>query len=662
MLNPTTRHRQRTYVVKPLRAMLLCRDAPSLPRSGGCTEELRMYCMEQISNAASQLTGESLADVRRRMGKLTRYDILIPEATTEQGLLEAVLVSALGDVDGQTRPLGVRQAKPVDEGLALRLERLEDAQALLELLPRRGKKGPWRGVRGLTVRVDGGRLRFGLRPWGYQQSWRSPAPAVWVTGPHGEDLAALLTDHAERLTATKHVAMWDPQCEEHGPGRREPVTRDLLRRLRASSAMGSALLRRPRLWDRLAGHTTLRLTTEMTDYGLDWSIDRQVMGDGFDEDRLLDVLQDHIVGFGLRLLEHACGAEACIVRLAPASPGSTCRGVLNIRSSQAVAPPLSQVPAPRPFTIVGEGRKASRPRRDQGQHEAEPASSGTSCVIQLVDAPLNGIGRDHLAWVAERVAAAWAAQGACVGLLLVEAATMGLFGDPGRPDWATAPMPKAAMQWTRLRLTPPPGRLWSLTVPNTNDEFSTAIKGARHAFDQVLVIGAYDGLLQDTATPKWAPDLRILVHHSQPYQRRTPIPGRTRSLEDSVPLTPTESAVQWRQENLGRWVSTQPLDGLLLLTQPEAAQPDEFDAAVEEHLARHGTPVLGHFPNHGLIIRGHAHSPHPPTLLDPPAAPFDHPHMATAAERLLHRVRGNLPPTATKVTAQKAPDLSTLSS
>ncbi|MFB8247302.1 hypothetical protein ACFC5X_19945 [Streptomyces sp. NPDC055952] len=616
--------------------------------------------MEQISNAASQLTGESLEDVRRRMGRLTRYDVLIPGASPEQALLEAVLASALGGVDGQTRPLGVRQAKPVDGGLALRLERSKDAQALLELLPCRRKKGPWRGVRGVTVRMDGGRLRFGLRSWGYQQSWRSSAPAVWVAGPHGEDLAALLAAHAERLAATKHVALWDPQCDERGPGRREPVTRDLLRRLTASSALGSALLRRPRLWDRLAGHATLRLTTEMTDYGLDWSIDRQVVGDGFDEDRLLDVLKDHIVGFGLRLLEHACGAEACTMRMAPASPGYTCRGVLTIRSSRAVALPPSQAPAPRPFTIVGEGRRASRPRRDQGQHEAEPASSGTACVIQLVDAPSNGIGRDHLAWVAERVAAGWAAQGACVGLLLVEADTMGLFGDPGRPDWATAPVPTAAKQWTRLRLTPPPGQLWSLTVPNTSDKISTALKDARHAFDQVLLIGAYDGLLQDTAPPKRAPDLRILVHHSKPYQRRISIPGRATSFEDGVPLTPTESAVQWRQENLGRWVSTQPLDGLLLLTHPEAAQQDEFDAAVEEHLARYGTPVLGHFPDHGLIIRGHAHSTHPPTLLDPPAAPTDHPHMATAAERLLHRVRGNLPPTVTKTTTQKAPDLSTL--
>ncbi|MFJ3310818.1 hypothetical protein ACIPSA_49385 [Streptomyces sp. NPDC086549] len=534
--------------------------------------------MDQLSNAACQLTGESLEDARRRLDGLDRFDQLVPGPSGEQALLEAVLASALGSVDGQTRPFGVREAKPVKEGLILRLERPVDVHSLFGLLPCRTRTGPWRGVRGLTVQMDGARLRFGLRPWAFEASWRSPAPAVWVTGPHGEDLSALLAAHTGQVTASGHVAQWDPLREERGPGRREPVERSLLRRLIVSCSMGSDLLRRPRLWDSLTGYAGVRLSTEMADHGLDWSIERQVAGGGFDEDRLIEVLEDRIVGLGLRLLNHACGPEGCTVRMAPRSPG--CRGVLTIRSSRVPVSPAGSIPGPRPLTAIGDGRNVSRPRR--GERGTEPDGMKRSCVVQLVDAPSGGVGRDHLARVAQRIAAAWAARGLAVGLLAVEGSTMGLFGDPGRPEWATASVPKAGSRWMRLRLAPPPGQLWSLTVPNTSEAISAALQHARSAFDQVFLIGAYDGWMQEVASLKWAADLRILVHHARPFQRLIPFPGKTTGktthANDGVPLTPAESAVQWRSEHLGRSVCTHPLDGLLLLTESdEAAAPDEFD-------------------------------------------------------------------------------------
>ncbi|WP_316782958.1 hypothetical protein [Streptomyces sasae] len=612
--------------------------------------------MDQLSNAACQLTGESLEDVRRRLGRLDRFDQLVPSASREQALLEAALASALGNVAGQTRPFGVREAKPVEEGLVLRLERAADAQSLFKLLPSHAKKGPWRGVRGLTVEMDGARLRFGLRPWAFEASWRSPAPTVWATGPHGEDLSALLAAHTDQVTASGRIAQWDPLREERGPGRREPVERSLLRKIIVSCAMGSALLRRPRLWDSLTGYAGVRLSTDMAGHGLDWSIEREVVGGGFDEGRLIAVLEDSILGFGLRLLDHVCGPERCTVRMAPRSP--VCRGVLTIRSSRVPASPAGSIPDPRPLTAIGDGLVVSRPRHREPGTELEDAKR--SSVVQLVDAPSGGLGRDHLARVAERIAAAWAARGLAVGLLLVEESSMGLGGDRDRPEWVTAPMPKGISRWTRLRLAPPPGQLWSLKVPNTSDTISAALRHARGAFDRVFLIGAYDGWMQAMASPKWAADLRILVHHAQPFQRRIPFPGKitgeAMQATDGVPLTPAESAIQWRSENLGRSVCTHPLSGLLLLAgSEEAVDPDAFDLAVEEQLARHGTPVLGRFPDHNLIIRGLRHSVHPPTVLDPQAQPLDHEYMAAAADALHQRLWGSPPFTTVGRPAPQAP-------
>ncbi|MGW7824468.1 hypothetical protein ACWGLF_41800 [Streptomyces puniciscabiei] len=623
-----------------------------------------MYSMDQLSNAACQLTGESLEDARRRLSSLDRFDQLVPSPSGEQALLEAVLVSALGNVGGQTRPFGVREAKPTEDGLVLRLERSADVQSLFGLLPCRTKKGSWRGVRGLTVQMEGARLRFGLRPWAFEASWRSPEPAVWVSGPHGEDLSALLAAHTDQVTASGHVVQWDPLREERGPGRREPVERSLLRRLIVSCSLGSALLRRPRLWDSLTGYVGVRLSTEMADHGLDWLIERQVAGGGFDEDRLIEVLEDRIVGCGLRLLDHTCGPEECTVRMAPLR--SFRHGLLTIRSSRVPAPRVGSIPGPRPLTAVGDGRNASRPQR--AEHGTEPDGPKRPCIVQLLDAPNGGVGRDHLIRVAERIAAAWAARGRAVGLLLVEGSSMGLFREPRRTEWPTATLPKAASTWTRLRLAPPPGQLWSMTVPNTSDAIGAALQHAPRGFDQVFLIGAYDGWMQEVTTSKWSADLRILVHHARPFQRHIPFPGKTTGnttqTDDGVPLTPVESAVLWRSEHLGRSVCAHPLNGMLLLTESDkAAAPEEFDLAVEEQLARYGTPVLGRFPDHGLIVRGPGHSDHPPTVLDPQAEPLDHANMAAAADALHRRLWGDLPSTAARQSVPRVtPDVPSFSS
>ncbi|MFJ7768012.1 hypothetical protein ACIQ1J_06245 [Streptomyces sp. NPDC097107] len=599
-----------------------------------------MYNLDQISNAAAQLTGESLEGARQRLGALQRFDQLIPAAWAGQALLESVLVSALSSVTGQSRPFGVREAKPVNEGLVLRVERPEDVQALLELLPYQPKRGPWGGVRGLVVQTDAKRLRFGFRTWVYEQSWRASEPAVWVTGPHGVDLPALMAAHEERIRAAGHRTPWDPQHPEPGPRRREPAARSLVRQLSASSAMGSALLRRPRLWDSLAGYAGVRMAIQMTDYGLDWVLDRQVAGPQFDDARLIEVLTDRIVGCGLRILDHACGAEECTVRLAPRPGTWDWRGVLTVRSHKAASQPHVQVPGPRPLTAIGDRLSVSRPVTnldgpDRGVQEHD------GVIIQLTGVPrTGGMHRDDLSWVAEQIAAVWTTQGLVTAIMLARDRDDWIgFRDPGQPTWATAPVPGTVEGWRRLRIAPPPGELWSLKVSDDAEVVAGALADARRRFDRVFLIKRNDDWPWEEHSSGQLTDVRILVHRAEPYERRIPLPAESGQAAESVMLTPAESAMQWRQQELGRWTSKRPLTGMLLVNPATLdVQPDDFDMAVENELARYGAPVLGRFPANRPIAHGPGLSPHPPTVLDPQTDQPTHAQMITAANALAHRL------------------------
>ncbi|EPH41476.1 hypothetical protein ABT390_34275 [Streptomyces aurantiacus] len=601
-----------------------------------------MYDIDQLSNAAAQLTGESLERARQRLAQLQRFDRLIPAASAEQELLESVLASALGAAQGQDRPFGVREASPRDEGLALRVDRLENVQALLELLPYRTKRGPWRGVRGLVVQSDGARLRFGLRTWQYEQSWRSSPPAVWVAGPHGGDLDGLLSAHERRVNRAGHSAHWDPQQPEPGPKKREPATRSLTRQLEASRGMGSALLRRPRLWDSLAGYAGLQASTRMTDYGLDWVVERQVLGPQFDCTRLVDILTDPIVGFGLRVLDHdLCGSSECTLRMAPRPGVWGWRGVLTVHSRQVPSGPLTAVPGPRPLTAAGDRLNVSRPQTLAADPPRElPGRRGA--VVQLTGVPRSGgVRSDDLSWVAEQIAAVWAAQGLAAAVVLYRdrGSRWQFPRDSGRPAWATAAVPDTVAGWRRLRIAPLGGELSLLEVDHDTEAIAAALSAARRSFDRIVLVGRNDDWPTEEAAIGRLTDARLLVHRAASYERHISLPAETGEDSGVVMLTPPESAVQWRQQELGGWTPKYRLTGLLFLTgaqQPPA--PDEFDLAVEEQLARHGTPVVGRFPANGWIIRGPGHSSHPPTVLDPESEHPTHDQMITAVDALAQRL------------------------
>lgn len=600
-----------------------------------------MYDLDQLSNAVAQITGEALEGARARLSTLDRFDLLIPAASRDQALMESALATALGAVKGQSRPLGVREAKPVAEGLILRLERSEDVQSLFGLLPYRAKKGTWHGVRGMQVQPDRAQLRFGLRSWLCEPRWRSPEPAVWVAGPHGEDLADLLATYQERTLAAGHTVQWDPQCPEDGPKRKEPVTRSLLRQLAVSSAMGSALLRRPRLWDSLAGFAGMRVATRMSDHGLDWIVERHISGSDFDEDRLVAILADRIVGLGLNVLDHTCSTDTCTISLARQPGNWLWRGVLSVETHQASTEPRAQGSGRRPLTAINEHRNASRPQAISERPD-DAASGETGTVVQLISAPVApGVGRDELARIGEQIAAAWASRGLAAAVIVIKDRSLDRIPlhDPGLPPWAKAQVPTTGEYWRRLRIVPPPGELWSLEASGEDDKIHAALDHARRSYERVLLIGRRDRWfhLEEPAGP--LVDLRVLVHRAQPYERHIPVPGTDGRDAKTIKLTPAESAIQWRQQEFGRWTPQHPISGMLLLsTTDETAPLDSFEQAVEEQLGRYGTPVLGRFPASGPFIQGPGHSLHPPTVLDPRTEEQGHWRMATAADMLAQRL------------------------
>ncbi|MFB7763681.1 hypothetical protein [Streptomyces xiamenensis] len=606
-----------------------------------------MYNIDQLSNAAAQLTGESLGGARRRLGRQDRYNHLIPAAPQEQALLESVLATALGATDGPTRPFGIREAKPSEDGLTLRLERTQDIESLLQLLPYRAKKSPWRGVRGLTVRTAGSKLRFAFRPWLYERSWHTPGATVWVAGPHGDNLADLLARHETQIRSTGGNPQWDPQHPEAGPKRQEPVARNLIRQLAASGELGSALLRRPRLWDSLAGHTGIQLKATMADHGLDWVIDRRLAGPHLHDDRLIEVVTDHIAGFRMGLLDHTCDAEKCTMRFAPQTGTGGGRGLLVIHS-HAEPRPRNQVPGPRPLTVIGDRRPTSRHPARPGRpgRPGRPATERPGSVIHLMGRPRpDGMNRTDLAWVAEQIAATWTAQGLAAALLVRTTDFYVTLGDPNRPDWVTSGTPLTAPAWRRLRLAQPPGELWYLEAPLDDEEFVTAVKHARASYARTLVVDRIDEWPADPETHTHLYDARVLAHRARAYERHIPLPAAPGEDSAVVRLTPTESAVQWRQRELGGWMPKGPVTGMLVINagRREPAEPDEFDRAVEAQLARFGMPVLGRFPANPFIARGSGHSPHPPTVLDPPTERPTHAQMLSAVKNL---DRGLWPATA----------------
>jgi hypothetical protein len=647
------RHRQTTYVrFTPKLCHSLrfhSRVRVFIAQVGG--RENAMYDRDQLASARAQFTGEALRGVRQRLDTLDRYASLLPAASWDQAELEAVLLDGLSRLTDVARPLGIREAVPGTDELELRLESAAAVRNLFALLPYRSKKGPWRGVRQLTVRPDGRYLRFELRTCRERYPNERPAhPHVRVHGLRGEDLRALLASHSAEVTRAGGTPHWDPAGAGPSLQRREPLERDVLRQLAPATGLASLILRRPRLWDSLTGYSYVQLSRERVDHGIDWIVVRPVDADPHDQ-RLLDAWTDDVVGGGMGIADHVCGPEQCVITLVPPQNWGRSGATLTITSRRVARAAGSPPHAARPLTVLGDSLGHSRPLC-QTPASGQESRSGT--VIGLMR-PFNPSSTgSELPWTAEQIAAVWAAQGFATGLIVIGSQHPLLDWDLMKRrhsgEWPSQSAPRASARWSRLRLAPPPGGLWHLRIDSDDPQLSDIIGQARHDFDRVLVVEDSAWQMQ-IAQLGASIDIRVLTLNASPYPRNIPLPPAPHAPDQPslMSLSPRESALQWRLDHLGNGDLSDHLpNGLLLLHHPapRSERPtDTFANEVEEHLAMLGTPVLGHFPGRGLVVRGLGHSPHPATVLDPQVthtsvldtAPL-HAHMEQAASALAQRL------------------------
>lgn len=597
-----------------------------------------MYDVTTIATAVGQFTGEALEQARRRVAELDTWGVLIPSASAEQALLESLFLGALGAAADRSRPCGVHEAIPASGQLTLRVESDACVQRLLEMLPFRDKRGVWRGVRDLRVQSVGNGLRFTLELY-REETWRKeePNPLVVVRGPHEAQLAELLHRHRAKLEEAGCRPQWEPKAARPTRRRREPLTRNVLEQHKAACQLASALLRRPRLWDALAGHVAVQFSNTLTDHGLDWSIERTVSpGTSVHDDRLEGALTDRVVGPGLRLLNHECTPDECVLRFVAGSQYHGWSGILTVQSRGAARPNRVGRSA-RPLVALGEPMVASRPRPSTAVPDADraPAQGHVIALMSFKYVP-GYVDSTELEAISVQMGAVWAVQGHRVAVLTIDRDhALWLPGRRNQVRWATEPVPRAEPQWTRLRIDPTPGQLWGGALTSDAEAIKEGLDEARRRFDRVLVV---DGSSWSTLVTfaSGAPDAFVFALGESGYERELPRPmvRGNPGPAGTVALTPTESAVKWRERELKvPWLHQVPLAGALLLRDPREEPPvaDEFTAEVEEQLARYGTPILGRYPRLGLLDR--AFQSAAVTVLDP-AAPDRIESMTSAATAL----------------------------
>ena len=114
------------------------------------------------------------------------------------------------------------------------------------------------------------------------------------------------------------------------------------------------MLRRPRLWDRLAGYAHVHMSRERVDYGVDWIVDRAVAADPHDQ-RLLDAWTDDVVGGGLGIVAHVCDPERCVLTLASSRSRGRSGATLTITSRRVPDAVDATRHTGRPLSVLGDG-------------------------------------------------------------------------------------------------------------------------------------------------------------------------------------------------------------------------------------------------------------------------------------------------------------------
>lgn len=569
-----------------------------------------------LAEARRDVTGEALARAKDEVQALAVRDSLIPAAAPRQALLESVLLEALGSCCGSTSPLGVAAAASRSDRLELYVDCAAPVEAVLELLPYLDRRGVVRGVREMTVGYVSGGLELVLTPKDSEPGWGQPRSGTVVVRGRGHiDAAALLDQHRLRHQEARDRPVWTAElAAKAGPlkAQRRAVGKAplLLERHAASCSLASAVLRRPRLWDGLAGHRETLITCSVADHGQDWQVARCVAtGTQIHDERLVDLLTDPVVGTGLRLCEHTCDEHSCCLRLI----GADRRGYAGILTVNTVRAATETGPggAGRAFAVRGEQRAPSRPVTRSP--ERSPAPRGRTA--QLITAKA-GVDPSELQGIAVHLGAAWASLGLRVGIL-VAGHDRGDWYWPRR-TWPSQRVPGGAQRtWTRLRMADSDGQLYGHRVEADKEAAGDALREARARFDRTLLV--------EESESEWRlctglADTHVVVVNESPYQRTVPVPVQGQAAAAELPLSATESALLWRQSGLaGVGLNSMTVAGLLLaLTDPEqrTAPDDTFTPLVQAELARLGTPVLACFPR---AVHQPGRAPNAPevTVLDP---------------------------------------------
>lgn len=597
-----------------------------------------MLIEEQVAAARQQMTGESLRAVRLRVKELPSWRSLVPSGTDTQLLLESILLQYIGNPQLSSRfPLGIAEVVPASSRLDIRFEHSALVRPALEMLPYRERgERTVHGAPGLWARVVGNSIEIAFA--------RHPAAGViaLTTLDRSDDVEGLLSAHEASLSAQRRVPLWTvdpgtlpPEKLRTGGRRRKPQPRTIIDDHRPAVELPSALLRRIRLWDRLSGHASLKVSAANADHGLDWHIMREVHQDvPLHDDRLAAILSDPVAGPGLVTdgEGHRCDDSRCVMEFtAPADRTSGWRGVLRVETVVASVPVPPVPQRPRHFTALDETAFPSH----GGLPPSAPAARHRSQRTRVADGDELAAGRStqllaprfsrcqwDLTAMAMKIGAAWALDGCAVLVVthsfdadrevrrLYEHDVFG-WSTPDRPTFVPS------LPWRRGRLVPGSGALFTHTVSGSRTDVGALLQQARAQFDWAIFVDCNDDFGMGPYIEQSVDSHFVVVGSSGYPESFLTAQARNGVAEHrEVALTPAASAMAWRQQHLtGIPLDRVPISGLVLRqSSPRAGSTPSpnFTAQVDAELARFGIPVLSRLPEDPDVALGDPS----PTVLD----------------------------------------------
>ncbi|MET7533514.1 hypothetical protein [Streptomyces goshikiensis] len=590
-----------------------------------------MSIEKQVSAARQQLTGESLRGARLRIKELPTWSSPIPGAADTQKLLESLFLQHIGVLQTSSRyPLGIVEVIPAVHRLEVRFEHPDVVRSALGMLPYRDRQRSVHGVPGLWARTVNGTIEIAFA--------RRPDQGVLaLASRERSDLIELLAEYQSSLTEERCTPLWaidpsslPPEKFQVSSRRRKPKPPTLIDSHRSGACLPSAILRRIRLWDRLTGHASLRITAENSERGLDWRITRELHpGIPIHDDRLAALLLEPVAGPGLvtDLSDHHCDDELCIMEFAaPADRISGWDGILRLESTTSPNPaPLASLAPERPrhFTSLSEdpfpshgnvvkgSRHAHSPSGSPRPDSANGAQAQGRCTQIL--APRFSRSRWELQDIAMGIGAAWALDG-CKVLVVAHSfdASPGLrrLRNHSELEWPATDRLTIATSppWRRARLVPDGGSLFSCTASEYRKELGPLLEKARTHFDWVIFVDCNDNHGMGPYVEESA-DSYVIVVDDSGYEESLVTAESCNGVAQhrEVPVSPAESAMTWRHQHLtGLPLDRVPVAGLVMqqTASTTTRESPAFIADVDAQLRRLGTPVLARLPQgHGTGLK-----------------------------------------------------------